>query len=99
MYTSHPIFPRYAHAALHATKASVHSLHHSVRHLPLPFKVRTRREKRHALIHDRLADPEVIIDPLLDAGGLGELVRLHTGTVSTRVSRAFVAGCGGEGRT
>lgn len=50
--------------------------------LPLTFKVRTRREERNALVHDRLADPEVVVDPLLDAWCLAELVWLYTRTVS-----------------
>tara|TARA_R110002003_G_scaffold73_5_gene6838 strand:+ start:6188 stop:6385 length:198 start_codon:yes stop_codon:yes gene_type:complete len=50
--------------------------------LSLALKVRTRREEGHALIHDRLADPEVVVDPLLDAGRFAELVGLYTGTVS-----------------
>jgi hypothetical protein len=53
--------------------------------LSLPLKIRTRRKERDALIHDRLADPQVVVDPLLDARRLGELVRLHTGAVSGRV--------------
>jgi hypothetical protein len=57
--------------------------------LPLPLEVRTRGEKRHALIHDRLAHPQVIVNPLLDAGCLGELVWLHTGAVSGGVVLAL----------
>lgn len=58
--------------------------------LSLPFKVRTRSKKRDALIHDRLADPKVVVDPFLDAGGFGELIGFYAGTVSTRVSLSFV---------
>ena len=61
--------------------------------LPLALKIATRRKKRHALIHDRLADPEVVIDPLLDARCFGELVWLYTGTVSGGVvSEGFLVG-------
>jgi hypothetical protein len=48
--------------------------------LPLPLKVRAGPEKRNALVHDRLADPEVVVDPLLDARRLGELLGLDTGS-------------------
>jgi hypothetical protein len=57
--------------------------------LSLPLKVRTRSEESDTLIHDRLADPEVVVDPLLDARCFAELVGLDTGTVSTRVSRGL----------
>lgn len=50
--------------------------------LSLALKVRTRREKGNALIHDRLADPEVVVNPFLDTGCFAELVGLYTGTVS-----------------
>lgn len=46
--------------------------------LPLPLKVRTRTEKGDALVHDGLADPEVVVDPLLDAGGLAELIWFYS---------------------
>jgi hypothetical protein len=61
----------------------------SVWYLSLPLKIRTRGKKRDALIHDGLADPKVVVDPLLDAGGFGELVGFYAGTVSTRVSLSF----------
>jgi hypothetical protein len=54
--------------------------------LSLPLKVRARRKESHALVHDRLADPEVVVDPFLHTGCLGEGFGFYTGTVSTRVS-------------
>jgi hypothetical protein len=60
--------------------------------LPLPLKIRTRRKERDALIHDRLADPQVVVDPLLDARRLAELVGLYAGTVSLGVSKVLVSG-------
>jgi hypothetical protein len=57
--------------------------------LPLPLKIRTRCKKGNALIHDSLADPEVVVDPLLNAWRFGELVGLYTGTVSKGVSLGF----------
>ena len=50
--------------------------------LSLALEICARGEESHARIHDGLADPEVVIDPLLDAGRLAELVWLYTGTVS-----------------
>ena len=47
--------------------------------LPLPLKVRTRREESDALIHDGLANPKVVFHPLLDTGCFGELVWFYTG--------------------
>jgi hypothetical protein len=62
--------------------------------LPLPLEVGTRRKEGHALVHDRLANPEVVVDPLLDARCFGKLLRFYTGTVSARVSLNFVClGC------
>jgi hypothetical protein len=61
-------------------------------HLSLPLKIRTRSEEGDALVHDRLTDPEVVVDPLLDAGGFGELVGFYAGTVSTRVSLSLNLG-------
>lgn len=49
--------------------------------LPLPLKVRARREDGDALVHERLAYPEVVVDPLLDAGCFAELVWFYTGSV------------------
>lgn len=49
------------------------------------------------MVHDCLADPEVVVDPLLDARGLGELLGLHTGTVSGSMLAWFCCG-GGEMR-
>jgi hypothetical protein len=54
--------------------------------LSFPLKVRARRKEGHALVHDRLADPEVVVDPFLHARCLGEGFGFYTGTVSTRVS-------------
>jgi hypothetical protein len=68
------------------------------RHFQSADLERTRCEKRHALIHDRLADPEVIIDPLLNTRCFAELVWLYTGTVSPRVSRVFIYSVGVEDR-
>jgi hypothetical protein len=59
--------------------------------LPLALKVRTRREEGDALIHDRLADPEVVIEPLLHAGVFSELIWLYTGT-GLALAQDFVVG-------
>ena len=40
--------------------------------LPGPLKVPTAAHYSNTLIHNRLADPEVAVDPLADAGRLGE---------------------------
>jgi hypothetical protein len=53
-----------------------------IRDLSLPLKIRARGEKSDTLVHDRLADPQVVVDPLLDARGFGKLVGLDAGTVS-----------------
>jgi hypothetical protein len=37
-----------------------------------PLKVATAAHNGHTLVHDRLADPEVAVDPLPDAGGFGD---------------------------
>lgn len=50
------------------------------------------------MVHDCLADPEVVVDPLLDARGLGELLGLHTGTVSGSMLAWFCCGGGGNAR-
>jgi hypothetical protein len=49
-------------------------------HLSLALKVGTGTEKRYALIHDRLADPEVALKPLLGAGVFGKSIWLYTGS-------------------
>lgn len=46
---------------------------------PPPLKIPTTPHQRHALIHDRLADPEVVLDPFLEVGGVGEGVGSHAG--------------------
>jgi len=48
--------------------------------LPLALKVRAGAEQSNALVHDRLADPEVVFKPLLRAGVLAERIGLHTGS-------------------
>lgn len=65
--------------------------------LSLALKVRARSEEGDALVHDCLADPQVVVDPLLDAGSLGELVWLHTGTVSERMLALVLLWWGGSG--
>ena len=52
----------------------------------LALKVRRRGEEGHALIHDRLAHPQVVVQPLLHARGVAELLGLHTGTERQPVS-------------
>ena len=59
--------------------------------LPLALKVRTRREEGDALVHDRLADPEGIVEPLLHAGVFSELIWLYTGT-GLALAQDFVVG-------
>ena len=49
--------------------------------LPLPLKVAAAREKCNALVHDCLAHPQVVVQPLLHARCVAELLRLYTGTV------------------
>ena len=55
------------------------------------------------MVHDCLADPEVVVDPLLDAGCFGELFGLYTRTVSaSRLAWVFVwwvVGARWRGRT
>jgi hypothetical protein len=41
----------------------------SISSSPCPLKVSTATHNGHTLVHDRLADPEVAVDPLPDAGG------------------------------
>lgn len=48
--------------------------------LPLALKVAAAREESNALVHDRLAHPQVVLHPLLHARGLAELLGLYTGT-------------------
>jgi hypothetical protein len=82
--------PRYNSARVSGTSRLVLHIRQDSRvRLSLPLKVRTRSEESDALIHDRLADPEVVVDPLLDARCFAELVGLDTGTVSARVSRVL----------
>ena len=52
----------------------------------LALKVRRRGEEGHALIHDRLAHPQIVVQPLLHARGVAELLGLHTGTERQPVS-------------
>jgi hypothetical protein len=49
-------------------------------YLPLPLKVGARGKESDTLIHDRLADPEVVFEPFLDARVFAELIWLHTGS-------------------
>jgi hypothetical protein len=44
----------------------------SKRPSPRPLKVATATHNGHTLVHDRLADPKVAVDPLPDAGGFGD---------------------------
>jgi hypothetical protein len=37
-----------------------------------PLEVTTAAHDGHTLVHDRLADPKVAVDPLPDSGGFGE---------------------------
>lgn len=46
---------------------------------PLPLKIPTRAHHRDALIHQGLADPEVVLDPALEVGGFGEGVGFDAG--------------------
>jgi hypothetical protein len=46
-----------------------------------PLKIPTTAHQRHALVHDGLADPEVVLDPALDAGRLGEGVGFDAGAL------------------
>lgn len=55
----------------------------------LALKVRRRGEEGDALIHDRLAHPQVVVQPLLHARGVAELLGLHTGAERQRVSLLF----------
>jgi hypothetical protein len=41
---------------------------------PRPLKVATATHNGHTLVHDRLSDPKVAVDPLPDAGGFGNRV-------------------------
>lgn len=52
----------------------------------LALEVRRRGEEGDALIHDRLAHPQVVVQPLLHARGVAELLGLHTGAERQRVS-------------
>jgi hypothetical protein len=45
--------------------------HSSTPPSPRPLKVATATHNSHTLVHDRLADPKVAVDPLSDAGGFG----------------------------
>jgi hypothetical protein len=45
-----------------------------VPHLPRPLKVPAATHHRNTLIHNRLADPEVAVDPLADTRRLSEAV-------------------------
>ena len=58
----------------------------------LALKVRRRGEESHALIHDRLAHPQVVVQPLLHARGVAELLGLHTGTERQPVSLLAMLG-------
>ena len=70
-----------------------------VRHSPLgigpstlSLKVGRRGEDGDALVHDALADPEVVIDPFLDAGLFRKVLRFYTGSVrSPRGERGNVS--------
>lgn len=43
----------------------------------LPLKVTARAHDGNALVHQGLADPQVVLDPLLDARRVGELLRFE----------------------
>jgi len=83
--------------------AVCHSPLYGTASLSLALKVGTCSEEGHALVHDCLADPEVVVDPLLDAGCFGELFGLYTRTVSaSRLAWVFVwwvVGARWRGRT
>jgi hypothetical protein len=61
--------------------------------LPLALKVGARCEEGDALVHDGLADPQVIIEPLLHPRVLGELIWLDTGTGLALAQDFVVGGC------
>ena len=53
--------------------------------LTLALKVPRGAEDGDGLVHGPLADPEVVVDPFLEAGGLGEGVGFYAGAVSFHV--------------
>lgn len=59
------------HVASLSTSLQVPNL---MRPSPRPLKVPTTSHDSNALVHDRLADPKVAVNPLADAGRFGELV-------------------------
>jgi len=61
-------------------------------HLTLAFKVRRGGEDGDALVHCPFADPQVVIDPFLQARCFCELFWLNTGTVpSPEGERVYVS--------
>lgn len=61
-------------------------------HSTFAFKVGRGGEHGDALVHGPFADPEVVIDPFLQAGCFCELFRLNTGTVpSSEEERVYVS--------
>ncbi|RHZ51467.1 F-box protein [Aspergillus thermomutatus] len=50
---------------------------------PLAFEVTRGRQDSHRLIHDPLADAEIVIDPFLKVLVIGDLVGVETGAVRT----------------
>lgn len=57
-----------------------------------PLEVAATAHDRNALIHDRLADPEVVLNPLLDRGRLGEGIGLDTRTGALGQIRLTICG-------
>ncbi|KAF4157253.1 hypothetical protein CNMCM6936_001211 [Aspergillus lentulus] len=50
---------------------------------PLAFEITRGRQHRHRLIHDPLADAEIVIDPFLKVFAIGDLVSVETRAVTT----------------
>ncbi|GFF22467.1 hypothetical protein IFM46972_00295 [Aspergillus udagawae] len=50
---------------------------------PLAFEETRGRQHSNRLIHDPLADAEIVIDPFLKVFVIGDLVRVETGAVRT----------------
>ena len=52
--------------------------------LTSPLEVAARAHERNALIHDHLADPEIVVDPSFDLGVGRYLFRAEAGSESAR---------------
>ena len=60
---------------------------------PLPLEVLGRTQDRHTLIHDGLAHPQIVLNPLLDARRLGEGFCFQTGPGVVRFVRGVLSQC------